>query len=222
VKAYVITLAGHAYSERKAARCIESAAAFGFHVERFNAVGPDAAARVMKQHGLKWTWAHGNTAPDVCRVTGLKQKPYGSLAAKIGCSMSHYLLWQKCADHGPLLILEHDAVFLRELPDVAHRGICMVNDPNGATPKGAWWSEQMVRRGPGVWPKTAVFDDGRPDGLAGGSAYLMDPPAAEQAMAAFRDLGVWPNDATLCRQLFDLDELYPFVTRVEQEQSTTT
>ena len=222
MKAFVITLDGNAYSERKAARCIETAGDFGLEVKRFPAVGPERAQAVMQAHGLKWTWAKGNTAPDVCPLSGLKQHPYGKLASKIGCSMSHYLLWLYCMERGPLLILEHDAVFLRELPEVEHRGICQINDPRGATPKGAWWSDHMNSRGSGVWPKTVVFNDGRPDGLAGNSAYLLKPEAAAKLVQAFHDYGVWPNDATMCRQLFELDELYPFVTRAEQEQSTTT
>lgn len=173
----------------------------------------------MHQHGLRWTWANGNTSPAVCPVTGLRQHPYGDLKAKIGCSMSHYLLWLECDE--PTLILEHDAVFIAPLPYVAFRSICQVNDPRGATPRGDWWSDRMAERGPGVFPKTPVFDDKKPDGLAGNSAYLLQPSAAAGLVEAFHRLGVWPNDATMCRQLFQLEELYPFVTQVEQEQSTT-
>jgi GR25 family glycosyltransferase involved in LPS biosynthesis len=221
LKAYVITLEGHPYSERKAARCIESGAAFGVTVERFPATGPEDAHRVMRELKLRWTWAGQNDRPSACPITGLQQRPYGSLAAKIGCSLSHYRLWQKCAADGPILILEHDAVFIRPLPDFDFAGICQINDPSGATPHGAWWSAQMAKRGPGVWPKTPIFPDNYPDGLAGNSAYVVKPHAAEGLIAAFHRLGIWPNDATTCRQLFELQELYPFVTRTEQEQSTT-
>ena len=223
MKAFVITLEGHEYSGACAARCIRSAAEHGLEVERFTAIGPDQGQAVMSQHGLKWTWAHGNTRPAVCPITGLRQHPYGSLAAKIGCSMSHYLLWRKCAEEGELLVLEHDAVFEGPLPEVSHDGICQVNDPAGATPYGEPWSRFMRERGPGVYRKTRVMPDPlRPDGLAGNSAYLLKPWAAIELVHAFRRIGVWPNDATMCWQLFPyLQELYPFVTRVEQSLSTT-
>jgi hypothetical protein len=79
----------------------------------------------------------------------------------------------------------------------------------------------MVERGDGVWPKTQVFNTNRPDGLAGNSAYVLKPRAALHLMELVRWLGVWPNDAIMCRQLVpDLEEHYPFITKVEPEQST--
>ena len=121
-----------------------------------------------------------------------------------------------------MLILEHDAVFQDWLPGWDYKGICQINDPNGATHRGQWWSEQMIKRGPGVFGKTLVMEGKRPDGLAGNSAYMIKPWAAADLIAAMRRYGVWPNDATMCIQLFPhLQEMYPFITRVEQTQSTT-
>ena len=204
-------------------RCIETGVEFGVDVEKFQAVSGARGERVMAAHGLKWTWAKGNTAPSNCPLTGLMQHPYGKLAPKIGCSMSHYLLWERCViTDEPILILEHDAVFLRTLPDIDFKGICQINDPLGATPHGLRWHNEMVKRGPGVFQKTKVMSGLQPDGLAGNSAYLIKPFAAASLMATFKRLGVWPNDATMCIQLFPyLQELYPFVTRVEQTISTS-
>ena len=217
---FVICLEGHAYSEAKAQRCIESAAEFGLEVQKFKAVDATNAERVMHEQRLEWTWTQSGVRN--CPLTGLRQHPYGERLPKIGCSMSHYLLWQLCAElDEPILILEHDSVFLRPLPDVEFNGICMINDPRGATHQGEWWSDRMADRGPGVWPKTQLQTN-RPDGLAGNSAYLLKPWSAISLMNAFKLYGVWPNDATMCLALFPyLQELYPFVTRVEQTQSTS-
>lgn len=219
----MITLEGHEYSQAKAARCIETAAAIGgLEVERFAAIDSEHGPEMMAGNGLQWTWANGNTSPAVCPRTGLTQHPYGKLSAKIGCSMSHLLLWSKCVElNEPILILEHDAVFVRAFPEFEFDGICQINDPAGATPHGKWWSDSMRARGPGVFRKTKVFEDEKPDGLAGNSAYVVKPHAAQLLMDAFREFGVWPNDATMCRQLFFLQELFPFVTKVDQELSTT-
>lgn len=219
--AYCIVLDGHPYSENVGERCIRTAAEIGgLNVERFRAVTAGEADEVMREHSLRWTWGEGR-----CRVTGLNMHRYGGGKARVGCAMSHYLLWLRCMDLGePVLILEHDAVFLRTWPKFQWSGICMVNDPAGATRRGAWWSAQMKRRGPGVWPKTWVTDpaDKIPDGLAGNSAYVIHPHAARELVALYRAVGVWPNDATMCEQLVPgLQELYPWVTRVEQLQSTT-
>jgi GR25 family glycosyltransferase involved in LPS biosynthesis len=221
LKAYCITLAGHEYSQAVAERCIRSAADVGgIHVERFRAVSAAEADSVLRVHGLRWTWMD----QERCPTTGLRHHRYAGGAARIGCALSHYLLWQRCVDEDePILVLEHDAVFIRRFEPFDFHGICQINDPLGATRRGDWWSEQMSKRGPGVWPKTWVTRpaDRIPDGLAGNSAYVIQPHAARELIALYHELGVWPNDATMCAQLVDLEEHYPFITRAEQAVSTT-
>lgn len=218
MKAFVITLAGHPYSEACAARCIETGRAIGgIEVLKFAATGAHEAESVMRRFDLEWTWGAG--------FAGLQHHAYpGRLGPRIGCAMSHYRLWGLCVElDEPILVLEHDAVFIRPLPDIEFRGICQINDPAGATRRGVWWSEAMQWRGTeGVHPKTKVLDDDIPDGLAGNSAYLVKPFAARALMDKYRTVGVWPNDATMCRQFFPyLEEYFPFITRVEQIESTT-
>lgn len=224
MKAFVITIRGHDYSESCAERCILSAKRYGIEVEKLDAVAKDAARGVMEAHDLRWTWP--NLETDTCPRTKLKRHVYYTrdYNARIGCSMSHFMLWRQCAEmNEPIMILEHDAYFLRGLPELPKRfGAIMLNDPKGATPKGGWWAKQIEAKGPGVHPKTVVFDDGRPDGLAGNSAYIISPLAARTCILAYQENGVWPNDATLCRQLVPgLMEVYPFVTEVRQTQSTS-
>jgi hypothetical protein len=224
VKAFVITLRGNAYSEACAQRCIASAARYGVEVVMYNAVDKDSAEGVLERENLWWKWPM--LEADVCPHTGLKRHVYrtGDKRARVGCAMSHYMLWKVCVDADePIMILEHDAVFLRGLPELPEKfGAIMLNNPDGATPKGRWWKQQMDFRGAGVFPKTVIFEDGRPDGLAGNSAYVISPRAALDCMDAYRAFGVWPNDATLCRQLVPgLMEVYPFVTEVRSAQSTS-
>ena len=230
MKAFVITIYGNKYSETRANECMISGAKHGVEVLKWHAVNKEAAEEVMRTNGMEWTWADNNTKDMICTETGLKQFPYraNDLRAKIGCSMSHFLLWRHCVDlNEPLLILEHDAVFIHDFPhDVEFNGICQINDPNGATRKGGWWSQQMKQRGTiGVHEKTWVTTEKErliPDGLAGNSAYMIKPWAAQELMDKFRKIGVWPNDAMMCKQLFPyLEEYYPFITKVNQTQSTT-
>jgi GR25 family glycosyltransferase involved in LPS biosynthesis len=57
--------------------------------------------------------------------------------------------------------------------------------------------------------------------LAGNSAYVIKPHAAQQLIDLVDSIGAWPNDAIMCRQLIDgLEEHYPFITEVQAEQST--
>ncbi len=224
MRAYVITIRGHDYSEACAKRCIESAAEHGIEVQKFDAVTKRNARNVMGDRGLRWTWP--NVEGDVCPHTQLKRHVYRTAEpdARLGCAMSHYLLWEECyRRYEPILILEHDAYFIRGLPELPeHFGAVMLNNPEGATPRGKWWREQIQAKGIGVHRKTVVFDDGRPDGLAGNSAYVISPGAASACLHSYETLGVWPNDATLCRQLVNgLMEVYPFVTEARQDQSTS-
>ena len=230
MKAFVITIYGDAYSTRKASECMTSGAKHGIEVLKWHAIDKEIAKDTMEAEGLVWTWAKNNTANDICPKSGLKQFPYAAkdIRAKIGCSMSHYMLWKHCVDlDEPILILEHDVVFIHNFPhDVEFNGICQINDPNGATRKGGWWSQQMKQRGTtGVHEKTWVTTKNErliPDGLAGNSAYMIKPWAAQELINKFKELGVWPNDATMCKQLFPyLEEYYPFITKVNQTQSTT-
>lgn len=234
MKAFIIMLKGNPYSEAKANECLYSARRFSHEVdlewEFFPGVDKTVSESVMEEKGLTWTWAHNNTSPAVCPHTGLYQKPYkgANLQAKIGCSMSHLLLWERCVElNEPILILEHDAVFIRGLPKVDFH-CCQINDPAGATRKGTMWSEFMKKRGSvGVHEKTWVINHSTestiPDGLAGNSAYMIQPYVANEVVEMVYKVGVWPNDAILNKQLFPkyLQELYPFVTRVNQTVSTS-
>ena len=183
MRTFVITLLNDEYSERVAKRCIDSAAKFGVDVEKYPAVNKLTSESLMCEFGLKWTWADNNTRITKCPLTGLRQHPYkgANLQAKIGCSMSHFLLWKKCVElDQPILILEHDTIFVRDFPkDINFKGICQINNPRNATPKGAWWSDHMKKRGTeGVHEKTWVRKPNErmiPDGLAGNSAYMIKP-----------------------------------------------
>jgi len=228
LKAFVIEI-DLDYSKKMAARCIESAARYGITVERFKGVHADNARQVMEDEGLEWTWANNNKSTAVCPKTGLLQVPYVTqdMDARIGCAMSHYLLWKMCAaQDDPFLILEHDAKFCNPIPDQVVQNFtsaCMVNDPAGSTPGGNEWSMTLRMKGNGLHDKTIARRDPKiPDGLAGNSAYLLRPATAQKLIDLYKEVGVWPNDATMCRQLIDgLQEVWPPVTVVRSSFSTT-
>ncbi len=229
MQARVITILGHDYSESSAEACQASALGWGVKVEIQPAITADTVESFMLAHDLTWTWADSNTKKQRCELTGLQQFPYRArdVRAKMACSMSHYLLWKECADADEdYLILEHDARFQRELPPIDFFGACQINDPRGGGYRGAWHSDTMTARGThGVHPLTPKREPGSltPDGFSGASAYLVRPFAAREFVDAFHRLGVWPNDATVCLQLFPwLEEYYPFITWVDQKHSTTT
>ncbi|RLA22901.1 MAG: hypothetical protein DRQ63_12225 [Gammaproteobacteria bacterium] len=227
MRARVIVIEGDDYSETVGQRCIDSGKKYGVIVEKFKAVTKYTVEELMLNMDVHWVWAGvSNDRKRICPNTNLVQFPYtcADLRTKKACSMSHYFLWKQC-EHSdePMLILEHDAIFVRELPNVDFKSIYQINNPVGCTPQGGTWRAQMQLAGEGVRQKTIIhYKDDRPDGLAGNSAYMMQPWAATKAIDLFECVGVWPNDATLCRQLFtDLEEYYPFIVETRQERSTT-
>jgi hypothetical protein len=125
-----------------------------------------------------------------------------------------------------MLILEHDAVFVRPLPSFEFEGAIQINDPRSGGYRGKEHSNTMTQRGTeGVHSLTRKreHDSRIPDGFSGNSAYIVKPWAAEKFIKAYTKYGVWPNDATICLQLFPwLEEYYPFITVINQSQSTST
>lgn len=229
MKSFVITIQGHSYSEESANRCIASAHAYDIHVEKFTAVTKDTVKELMNKYRLKWSWANYNTENTICPYTGLEQFPYrsGNILNKMACSISHYLLWRRCVEiDEDILILEHDAVFIEKLPNIDFNGAIQINNPAGGGFRGNQHSQYMIDRATiGVHPLTRKRPDDSiiPDGFSGNSAYIVKPWAAKKFVDAFHEYGVWPNDATICLQLFPwLEEYYPFISIVNQTQSTST
>lgn len=228
MKSFVITIQNHDYSTTCANRCINSAQQFNVDVEYFYAITKETAINTLNEHNLSWNWADDNRRLIACPHTGLEQFPYraNDFRTKIACSLSHYLLWLKCIElDQEILILEHDAVFINPLPKIDFYGAIQINDPSRGGYNGKFHSRYMTDRNvSGVHPLTRKrpINSKVPDGFSGNSAYIIKPWAAKEFVAAFKKYGVWPNDATICLQLFPwLEEYYPFITEIHQSESTT-
>lgn len=228
MKAFVITLFSDKYSVDSARNTIASARRMSddLHIEMVKAKTPKQVEEwsytyplqgvVSKQHGMD--------------LVGYVAKDHKKIMA---CALSHLKLWDLCVkEKEPIMILEHDAVFFRKfrptkiLNEIADGEIVMINDPRGATRRGNLYHDNILKKDFGVNCIDGVNmpDENNPDGLAGNSAYVITPKAAKQAADLQRKIGLWPNDALLCKQFFprQLKSYYPYITRVEQSYSTTT
>ena len=66
-------------------------------------------------------------------------------------------------------------------------------------------------------------DSPLPNGLAGNSAYIIKPWAAQKLLDKTAEIGIWPNDALMCRQFFPwLQQYAKYITKVQGTRSTTT
>jgi len=129
------------------------------------------------------------------------------------------------------MVLEHDAEFFRdfdisEVMEDTKWGAVGLNDPRGNTRKGQMFHAKVAECGDGINRVPAIdepTDLPLPMGLAGNSSYIIRPTFAKKLLAEVKRIGMWPNDAIMCRQLFtELKVLYPYVTKVRSMKSTTT
>ena len=197
---------------------------------------------------VRYTWPI-HTAQDGLDIsTGLYKRAYGAKDWRkvASCAISHMRLWQHCVDiNEPILILEHDAYFSEfftykrlamagsehHSPDSMQwtGGICGINNPIGATRKSKIFFDKVKlqlqgKEGLTLAPYVDESSDlPLPSGLAGNSAYVIKPWAAKKLLEKTAEVGIWPNDALMCRQFFPwLQVSYPFYTTIQNTPSTTT
>ena len=203
----------------------------------FQATVPSTIHHGMKEvfgdTPVKWSWSGGPEEDRMDLRSGLYKRHYKAVDQNrvIACALSHFRLWKQCAHGGEtMMILEHDARFIRKfrISDLAGRwGAVGLNDPRGNTRKGMKFHNIVVSYGEGIH-RVPVIDEPTepplPMGLAGNSAYIIQPKFAKSLLAEMKDnLGLWPNDAIMCRQLFpSLKVVYPYYTDVVKRGSTTT
>jgi hypothetical protein len=168
-------------------------------------------------------------------VSGLHLTGYNAkdIRKVISCLFSHMRVWMKIMKSGkPGIVLEHDAVFIRSFTmtqkQVMDTGFDFIglNDPRGATRKANVFLERVLsqtKEGKEIYDCPWVDDDRlAPQGLAGHSAYIITPNGAKRMFEKIKEVGLWPNDALMCKQFFpDLKVTYPFYTRVQGIKSTT-
>lgn len=216
------------------------------------------AASLYKNKQLNYTWSKNTVEDGIDFSTGIYKRAYAAVDWRkvAACTISHMRLWQHCIDiDEPILILEHDAYFVRKFeysfiamaghkrhPRADHAvtegewtgGICGINSPKGTTRKASVFDfklrnilskESTIPRG-GIAPVPYVDDPGDlplPNGLPGNSAYIIKPWAAQKLLDKTAEVGIWPNDALMCKQFFAwLQHFYPYFTEVQGTASTTT
>ena len=230
VAVYAIVIKGNKISETGYQKLSESSRGVGneFHINLFDAVTPPLVDELMGTYNIRWNWPDSGTIHD--KSTGLRKHAYGGPPKqRYACALSHFLLWELSAYLDvPILILEHDAIFIKaiDLPRLVESdfGCIGINSPINAT-RLATKFDAIVKRNKDeyVIPVPTIDVETIPQGLAGGSAYLIKPKMAEMAIEAVQTLGLWPNDAILCKQVFPnmLGVTTTYYTKTQGLQSTT-
>jgi hypothetical protein len=216
MKAFIITLDNES-SKSYSKQCINSIKETGslLDVQIFNATTPDTL------FDIDWSWPV--TKKKTCPHTGMTLKAYknADINKRIACAQSHYWLWQKCVElNETICILEHDAMFVRKFePFDFEGGVLALNSPIKATFMSAEYDAALTE---GVNDIPYITDLSKPQGLPGNSAYVIKPWAAQELIDKQNEIGWWPNDAIMCRQLFPwLKIVKPYYTQVQDIKSTT-
>ena len=231
MKAFVITIEGHRESETASQRCIESSwkVKNEFSIEVFDATTPVNAEDQLREFGLKWNYPWEGQIHDFS--TGLIKSAYQTAnpLARVACALSHFRLWAECFEsQEPYLILEHDAFFTQKLDyeyivNSAY-DIVGINNPLGCTRRSKEFYNAVQLGGMDIQQVPRIDNFNIPQGIAGNSAYIMQPQGAEKMVSLAYKHGLWPNDSLMCYQLVgsNLGVTKEFYTSVQQMRSTTT
>ena len=194
MKSFVITIMNNKDSVASAERCIESGKKYGQHVEMWSANSPDR----MDMH----EWFRERSIPD-----RWFHEEYSRLENCMAAFSSHYSLWQHCLNlNQPILILEHDAVFVDKLPAVTQGHIVNFGKPS----YGNWLIPNFVG-------ENKIFSK---EYLPGAHAYKITPSAAQELImrAAFE---AGPTDVYIHSQRFHfINEVYPWPVEVKETFTT--
>ena len=204
-----------------------------FRPEIFEATIAENAEDHLSKLLLEWNYPWEGVVTDL--KTGLKKSAYPTRNRlnRIACAISHYRLWAVCVKtNKPMLIMEHDAIFIQRLRydnllEDNHYNIIGINNPIGNTRKSHEFhkilQQSVDRENTGIVPVPTIDNFDIPQGLAGNSAYIIKPKGARMCIKAASEHGLWPNDALMCKQLIPhMGVTKTYYTNTQRVVSTTT
>lgn len=237
MRAFVIKIKGKQVPETKALQQSIKDTQSPLQFNIWDATTPDTFQRdlgrlkYLNPKDWKWTWPVTHRQDGLDLKTGIHKFVYAAAnqEKKVATSLSHVMLWDTCVQlDEPIVIFEADALLTRRFDPDTLEGYNVVglNDPRGATRRGQLF-HQIVSSKDGVQPAPTINQPGeppKPQGLAGHSAYYITPKGAKELLDRVKDIGMWPNDAYMCKEIFPwIRVVYPYFTRVQQGiESTTT
>ena len=193
MKAYVITIKSNKKSYESARRCIRSAGRMGVEVEMFNAITPaDSPIKIASDKNIP---------------TDLFEEVYSRFNNCLAAFLSHHTLWERCVElKEPVLVLEHDAVFVNQLPPFFTGKIVNLGKPS----YGKYNTPPMLGENPLISKRY----------LPGAHGYYIEPAGAKQLIETAQTKAA-PTDVYINLENFpDIKEYYPWP--VEAKDGFTT
>lgn len=197
MNAYVITINSFIESVELAKRCISSGNQFDIDVKIFPAITPkDLPSVIMAKENLSISHFIGNR--------------YSRFDNVVSCFLSHYFLWKKCIElNAPIIILEHDAVFISKVDydSLKFDKILNIGKPS--------FGKFKTQNKPGVY---SLFSKRYFPGCHG---YIIKPEGAKIIIDTAKKQGPHPTDVFLDNLRFPwLQEYYPWPVEVKESFST--
>jgi GR25 family glycosyltransferase involved in LPS biosynthesis len=196
MKKYVITIMNNPASVEASNRCIESAKKFGYDVQIFPAITPaNDLHKLFNYHELP--------------ADEFKDNPYSRTEPTMACFLSHHALW--CVAHQlqeTIMILEHDAVFTSELPNVEVDELVNFGKPS--------FGNFQTKVHDALYP---LFSKGG-SYLGGAHAYAVSPKGAKMLLESARKTAK-PTDIFIGKSTVPgAKEYYPWPVVVNDSVST--
>jgi len=192
---HVITILSLPQSMEASARCLASAAAHGLEARIFPAFTPvDDPVAIFRDKG--WPTAK------------FTHNRYSRPLPCMACFASHAELWRICVSaNRPLIVCEHDAVWVRPLPSSIHDGAWIVNL---GKPSFGKWKQPPCGIGPLVSGPH----------FKGAHAYLIRPQGARELLR-LAQTEAEPVDVFLSAKRFPLlRECFPYPAECRATFST--
>jgi len=188
---------------------------------------------------INYTWPITSDQNRLDLSTGLYYSAYraNDYLKVVACTISHLRCWMHSIIYNTdVLVLEHDVRFVKPFyPKTIYDanksfGIVSINDPRKATRQSHSYhyqlSEGFKRDQNNLQPVPTVNGPGDnpvPQGLPGNSAYIIQPWAAKLVIAKMCEVGVWPNDALMCKEFFPwMKCVYPYMTSIQTNVTSST
>ena len=195
MKAFVIILQESEHSKKVGAEAIEAARKFGIEPEVHNGVLGYDAPEKFREYG----------------ITRFLTRDLIDNPGHQGCFLSHFELWLKCVKlNKPIIVLEHDGIFVRELPDdILNKfdGVLKL-DPFDVFDCTDVYTEKVsdsLKEPIDVWHQPAKGTwHGVGEFIWGAYGYIIKPGAALELIQFARKIGAAPTDVHIGRNIVDI------------------
>lgn len=185
-RAYIITVKGHADSEKFSKRCQDTCQLVGMPFEVWPAYDGTKEGKIVAPDHMK-----GDSFMRLLKVTD-----HYLTRGEVACALSHISLWLHCAKiDKPIVILEHDAVMLKKIESHDHFNSIVYLG-------GSEWAKLN-------WPITPIpphaSEGPNYHFICRAHAYSIDPAMAKNLLSHVLKMGIIsPLDIMMRTDLFNV------------------